>query len=232
MPRWKRSTDITCALLALPILAVGALVMMTVTKLVSRGPVFFRQERVGLQGRRFTILKFRTMQVAADPTIHLDHMKQLMAANTPMAKLDGQRDPRLIPGGWMLRASGLDELPQVINVLRGEMSVVGPRPCLPGEFEQAQPAQRERVNAVPGLTGLWQVSGKNRTTFEEMIRLDVHYARNVALPLDIKIILLTPVALLRQIGDTRRQRQPAVRAVAVEKSDPVAVAPIAGARVS
>jgi len=232
MPRWKRSTDIACSLFALPVLAVGALVMMTVTKLLSRGPIFFRQERVGLQGRRFTILKFRTMKVAADPEIHLNHMRQLMSANTPMAKLDGQRDPRLIPGGWLLRASGLDELPQVINVLRGEMSLVGPRPCLPAEFEQARPAQRERVNAVPGLTGLWQVSGKNRTTFEEMIRLDVHYARNVALPLDLKIILLTPIALLRQIGDTQRQRQPATRVVAAPKSDPVAVAPIVAARVS
>lgn len=232
MPRWKRGTDIACGLLALPVLALGALAMMTVTKLVSRGPLFFRQERVGLQGRRFTILKFRTMKVAADPTIHLNHMRQLMSANTPMAKLDGQRDPRLIPGGWLLRASGLDELPQLINVLRGEMSLVGPRPCLPAEFEQAQPAQRERVSAVPGLTGLWQVSGKNRTTFEEMVRLDVHYARNVALPLDFKIILLTPIALLRQIGDTRRQRQPATRVVAAPKSGHVAVAPIVAARVS
>lgn len=231
MPRWKRGTDLTCALLALPVLAVGTLVMLTVTTLVSRGPIFFRQERVGLQGRRFTLLKFRTMKVAADPAIHLDHMKQLMSTNTPMTKLDGQRDPRLIPGGWWLRASGLDELPQVINVLRGEMSVVGPRPSLPAEFEQAQPAQRERVNAVPGLTGLWQVSGKNRTTFDEMIRLDVHYARHVALPLDFKIMLLTPVALLRQISDTRRERRPPARGASAPQSNPVAVAPIAGAPV-
>jgi lipopolysaccharide/colanic/teichoic acid biosynthesis glycosyltransferase len=124
-----------------------------------------------------------------------------------MVKMDARGDSRLIPGGWLIRASGLDELPQIINVLRGEMSLIGPRPCVPYEFEKYLPWQRERFNAVPGLTGLWQVSGKNRTTFEEMIRLDIQYSRNVSLWMDLKIILLTVPALLVQISDTVRGKK-------------------------
>jgi lipopolysaccharide/colanic/teichoic acid biosynthesis glycosyltransferase len=112
----------------------------------------------------------------------------------------------LIPGGWLLRASGLDELPQLLNVLNGDMSLVGPRPCLPYEYENYSPWQKERFNSTPGLTGLWQVSGKNRTTFEEMIRLDHAYTENLSLWLDAKIILLTVPALLLQIGDVRSAR--------------------------
>ncbi|HET7537852.1 MAG TPA: sugar transferase, partial [Candidatus Didemnitutus sp.] len=201
MPTWKRSLDIFCAVLALPALALGVLAMTVVNRLFAPGPVFFRQERVGFRGRRFKILKFRTMVVNADTTIHQRHFKELIGSNAPMAKLDTQRDARLIPGGWLLRASGLDELPQLINVLAGDMSLVGPRPCLPGEHDQFQPAQRDRVNVVPGLTGLWQVSGKNRLTFEEMMRLDIRYAGRVSFMLDLKIILLTPWALLVQIHD-------------------------------
>src|SRR5215475_14659707 len=104
-----------------------------------------------------------------------------------MVKLDAQSDPRLVPFGTVLRASGLDELPQLFNVLRGEMSIVGPRPCIPYEYELYQPAQRARFDAVPGLTGLWQVSGKNRTTFEEMVRLDIEYSQNLTLWSDLKI---------------------------------------------
>jgi lipopolysaccharide/colanic/teichoic acid biosynthesis glycosyltransferase len=207
LPAWKRGIDIFCCLLALPVLGFWVLLMTVVTWLVSPGPIFFRQERVGFRGRRFKIFKFRTMMVGADTTFHQNHFKQLMDFHAPMVKLDAQRDARLIPGSWILRASGMDELPQLINVLGGDMSLVGPRPCIPSEFEQYLPAQRERVNAVPGLTGLWQVSGKNRTTFEEMIRLDIHYARHVSLLLDLKIILLTPWALVVQICDTRMRRK-------------------------
>lgn len=207
VPPWMRGIDITCCLLALPALILSTIVMTAVIRLVSPGPLFYRQERVGFRGRRFKIVKFRTMKVAADPTVHEKHFTQLMDSNTPMVKLDAQRDARLIPGAWMLRASGMDELPQIINVLRGEMSLVGPRPCVPGEFEKYLPSHRERVNAVPGLTGLWQVSGKNRTTFEEMMRLDIHYVRNISPQLYFKIILLTPWALAVQVCDTRRIRK-------------------------
>ncbi len=212
MPVWKRGLDLLGCLLALPVLGWWVLLMTAVTRLVSPGPVFFRQERVGFRGCRFKLLKFRTMTVGADTAPHQNHFKRLVDSNAPMVKLDAQRDARLIPGGWVLRASGLDELPQLINVLRGDMSLVGPRPSTPGEFAQFRPEQRERVNAVPGLTGLWQVSGKNRTTFEEMIRLDIRYARQVSLPLDLKIMLLTPWALVVQIIDTLQRRNSAVRA--------------------
>ena len=215
MPFWKRVIDITCSLIAMPVLGICALFMAIVTKLVSPGPLFFKQERIGFQGRRFKIYKFRTMYVSADTGVHQSYFKDLMQTNAPMTKLDAKGDSRLIPGGWLLRASGLDELPQLINVLRGEMSLVGPRPCIPGEFEQYLPWQRERVNATPGLTGLWQVSGKNRTTFDEMIRLDIKYTRNISPGQDIRIILSTTPALLQQIGDTlqKRKTSPSARPV-------------------
>jgi lipopolysaccharide/colanic/teichoic acid biosynthesis glycosyltransferase len=207
MPAWKRGFDLVLCAMALPLLLLCTLFMMIVTRLVSPGPVFFRQERVGHRGDRFRIYKFRTMFVGAETKSHQDHFKDLMQSNAPMVKLDSRGDARLIPGGWLLRAAGLDELPQIINVLRGEMSVVGPRPCIPAEYEDYLPHQYERFNAVPGLTGLWQVSGKNRTTLEEMLRLDVHYTRHASVGMDLKIILLTVPTLIAQIGDTRRQRQ-------------------------
>jgi lipopolysaccharide/colanic/teichoic acid biosynthesis glycosyltransferase len=207
LPAWKRAADVACSIAALPVLGWCTLVMALVTKLVSPGPVFFRQERSGYRGRRFKIYKFRTMMVNADPTVHQKHLTELMGSNAPMMKLDGGADRRLIPGGWILRASGLDELPQIINVLRGEMSLIGPRPCVPYEYEQYQPWQRARFDAMPGLTGLWQVSGKNRTTFGEMVRLDIRYARHFSFWLDVKIILLTVPALVGQFLETRHRRK-------------------------
>lgn len=129
-----------------------------------------------------------------------------------MQKMDARSDSRLIPGGWLLRASGIDELPQIINVLRGEMSLVGPRPCLAYEYEEYTPRQRMRFKSVPGLTGLWQVSGKNRTTFEQMVWLDIRYGERLSLWADLKIILMTVPALLQQVVDTRRARRPATEA--------------------
>jgi lipopolysaccharide/colanic/teichoic acid biosynthesis glycosyltransferase len=207
LPFWKRFIDLACCAVALPVLALCTLIMVIVTKCVSPGPVFFRQERIGHLGRRFKIYKFRTMRVGADTSVHQSHYKDLIGTNAPMAKLDASGDARLIPGAWLLRASGLDELPQFINVLRGEMSLVGPRPCIPFEYQQYKPAQRKRCNAMPGLTGLWQVSGKNRTTFEQMIRFDIQYAQDVSLWLDLKIIFLTAPSLLVQIYDTRVARR-------------------------
>jgi lipopolysaccharide/colanic/teichoic acid biosynthesis glycosyltransferase len=120
-----------------------------------------------------------------------------------MIKLDAT-DPRLILGGRFLRAVGLDELPQIFNVLKGEMSLVGPRPCTVGEFERYAPEQRARVNALPGMTGLWQVNGKNQTTFREMIEMDIFYSRNISFSLDLKIILRTLPAILGQLSDAAR----------------------------
>lgn len=219
MSSWNRALDIFCCLLALPLLSLLALVMALFTSLVSPGPVFFRQERVGFQGRRFKIFKFRTMTIGANLAVHQNHMQHLITSNVPMVKLDSLNDSRLIPGGWILRASGLDELPQIINILRGEMSLVGPRPCIQSEFEQFLPWQRERVNAVPGLTGLWQVSGKNRTTFDEMIRLDIQYVRQSSLSLNIKIIALTPWAMMVQFYDTKLGRKTVMPQTSVSTSD-------------
>lgn len=206
MPPWKRAVDLVCCLIGLPVLAVCTLIMTLVTSITSPGPVFFTQERVGLRGRRFLLYKFRTMKVGADSRSHQAHLNNLIHSNAPMMKLDAKGDRRMIPGAWILRASGFDELPQLINVLKGEMSLIGPRPCIPYEYEEFTPGQRARFNAVPGLTGLWQVSGKNRTTFDEMIRLDVHYATHLSPWLDLKILLRTPWALLIQVFDSKRRR--------------------------
>lgn len=207
MPGFKRVIDVSFCLLALPFLAFITLIFAIIMRFVSPGPVFFLQERVGYMGRRFKIYKFRTMKVAADTTVHQHYFSQLIGSNAPMKKMDSMGDSRLIPGGWLLRACGLDELPQLINVLHGDMSLVGPRPCLPGEYAQYTAEQRKRFMATPGLTGLWQVSGKNRTTFEEMIRLDIQYAEKRNIRMDLYIICITIPALLQQIADTRSSRK-------------------------
>ena len=179
--------------------------MTIVHQLGSPGPVFFRQERIGRKGRIFRIYKFRTMRVGADTASHQAYMARLIGSTEPMVKMDASGDSRLIPGGWILRATGLDELPQLINVLRGEMSLVGPRPCVPYEYEKYLPWQLRRFNATPGLTGLWQISGKNRTTFDEMIRFDIEYSEKQSLWLDLKIILLTAPALPAEVRDTENR---------------------------
>lgn len=211
--QWKRTLDVTLILLALPFLIPLALFIAILIRSVSEGPILFRQERVGLRGRRFMCFKFRTMFVNAETTTHQGHLQQLMNSNVPMTKMDSKGDPRIIPFGLLLRASGLDELPQLINVLRGEMSLVGPRPCLPYEYERYLPWQKERFNTVPGLTGLWQVSGKNKTTFAEMIQLDIKYAKGKTFWWDVKIILMTVPALAIQMLESRLARKPSVRPV-------------------
>ena len=203
LPPWKRALDFAIILALSPglVLIGGAVALVVVCG--SRGPVFFRQRRVGYKGREFTCFKFRTMHVNVETDSHRGHTAQLIKSEAPMTKLDAKRDPRLIPLASALRATGLDELPQLINVLRGEMSVVGPRPCLPYEYDLYEPWQKRRFDAVPGLTGLWQVSGKNRTTFSQMIRLDIEYSQRKSLGLDLLIIVKTLPALWRQCLDMR-----------------------------
>jgi lipopolysaccharide/colanic/teichoic acid biosynthesis glycosyltransferase len=207
VPHWKRTLDIFIILMSLPLVIPLALVVAALIRSVSAGPVLFRQERVGYLGRRFMCFKFRTMFVGVDEATHQGHLCDLMTSNTPMTKMDSKGDPRIIPFGLLLRSSGLDELPQLINVLWGDMSLVGPRPCLPYEYEKYLPWQKERFATLPGLTGLWQVSGKNRTTFVEMIELDIKYGRKKNLWLDLKIILQTIPALIIQMLDTRRTKR-------------------------
>jgi exopolysaccharide production protein ExoY len=198
IPSWKRPLDIALIVLFSPFLFPTLALIAVGIKVVSRGPVFFRQERIGLGCRRFECLKFRSMQVNTQTVSHQDHFKELVRTAVPMTKLDNLGDPRLIPLGALLRATGLDELPQVINVLCGEMSLVGPRPCTPYELPHYQAPQRERFDALPGVTGLWQVSGKNNTTFEEMIALDIRYKRRPSLWLDLVILMKTPAVIIGQ----------------------------------
>lgn len=176
--------------------------LIVLVKLVSpRGPVFFRQERVGFRGRTFMCYKFRSMKPDADTIVHQQYFAHLLKSGRPMTKMDDRGDPRLIPLGWLLRASGLDELPQIINVIKGEMSLVGPRPCTVNEFKHYLAWQRERFNTLPGLTGLWQVKGKNKTTFVQMIQLDIEYARRKTLSMDMEIMART----FRVLWDQTRQ---------------------------
>jgi len=212
-PLWKRILDVVFVVLAFPVLLPLMVLIGIFIRIVSTGPVLFKQERIGYLGEKFFCYKFRSMHVNADTGIHQGHLDRLMNSDAPMIKMDSSGDPRIIRFGRLLRSSGLDELPQIINVLRGEMSLVGPRPCVSYEYEKYLPWQRERFNTVPGLTGLWQVSGKNKTTFTEMIQLDIRYARSKTLWLDLKIILMTIPTLLVQVWETRVQSKLAGRAV-------------------
>ena len=200
IPFWKRPLDVFLVVIFLPIFLPVALVIVLGILIVSPGSVFYHQERVGYRGRRFKCWKFRSMKIgAADlECVHEQHSTDLMHTSQPWRKMD-KEDPRVIPLGRLLRASGLDELPQLFNILRGDMSVVGPRPCTPYEYDRYLPWQMERFECLPGLTGLWQVSGKNRTTFVEMVLLDIHYVRRSSVPMDLRIILNTLPALLEEI---------------------------------
>jgi len=208
IPVWKRGIDIVGSLLALPTLGLIMLVVAVIMKLRSPGPVLFRQVRVGVGGRHFMCYKIRTMLVSADPAAHETHLARLIAENLPLVKMDTEGDKRLIPVGWLLRASGLDELAQVLNVLKGDMTLVGPRPCVPFEYPQFLPEARARFNVLPGLTGLWQVSGKNKTTFNEMIALDLEYVRRISLASDLWIMLRTIPTLFGLVADARRRFRP------------------------
>jgi lipopolysaccharide/colanic/teichoic acid biosynthesis glycosyltransferase len=207
IPLWKRLVDLTCIFLALPLLGPIMLVIGAGIKLVSRGPVLFKQQRVGYRGQRFTCLKFRTMECDAGVAVHENYYHHLMRSDLPMTKMDLMGDPRLIPFGSVLRSTGLDELPQILNVLRGEMSLVGPRPCTPFEYDNYLPWHKKRFNACPGLTGLWQVSGKNKTTFTEMINLDIRYAQQQSLTLDFSIMIRTVPTLVSQLKELLEKRK-------------------------
>ena len=207
VPAWKRVLDVGCVIMAMPLLLPLMVAIAAVIKCASPGPVLFLQERVGLRGRRFICFKFRTMRINADAGVHQRYLVELIQSDKPMVKMDAKCDPRLIPCGSVLRATGLDELPQILNVLGGQMSLVGPRPCLPYEYENYEPGHKRRFDTLPGLTGLWQVSGKNKTTFSEMIALDVRYAREKSVWMDFKIMARTIPALVAQVRDMRRRRK-------------------------
>jgi len=207
VPGWKTGLDITCILLSLPLWMPLIILLILVTRIASPGPIFYRQKRVGLGGRHFFIWKFRTMKLSAETQTHERYLENLMRVDCPTTKLDAYGDPRLAPFGRVLRASGLDELPQIFNVLHGEMSLVGPRPCTPNEFDHYEPWQRQRVNCLPGLPGYWQVNGKNKTTFREMIAMDLFYLKNMSILLDLKIMLRTGTAIAGQLSESSHAPQ-------------------------
>jgi len=200
----KRAMDILGSVLALVLCSPLFIIISLAIKLTSKGPILFRQERVGQNGVRFTFLKFRSMKFVSDPGIHRDYVKRFIAGEIGPAQSGDNRnvvykiqnDPRVTRVGKFLRKTSLDELPQFINVLKGEMSLVGPRPPIPYEIELYQAWHLGRVAEVkPGITGLWQVNGRSKSTFDEMVRLDLRYARMWSPWMDIKILLKTPRAV-------------------------------------
>jgi lipopolysaccharide/colanic/teichoic acid biosynthesis glycosyltransferase len=197
MPVWKRAMDILGSGLGLVLLFPLLLSIAILIKIVSPGPVFYKGERVGYFGKPFKCWKFRTMHAGSHTSAHEHHVIELMKSDNAFGKLDNE-DLRIIPFGILLRKTGLDELPQLINVLRGEMSLVGPRPELPYSVQHYTQWQKRRFDAVPGLTGLWQVNGKNRTTFKRMIRWDINYIQRRSFWLDFKVLLKTVPAIVMQ----------------------------------
>lgn len=204
----KRASDIVISLAAVILTAPVWMIVAVLIKLDSRGPIFFRQERVGMDGRIFLCYKFRTMKSDADEAIHREAYRKNIEGDREANAGDEtnpvfgkvKNDPRITRVGKYLRRSSLDELPQFLNVIRGEMSVVGARPPIPYEVEDYDLKHRRRLDMKPGITGLWQVSGRNRLSFEEMVKIDLYYIENWSLWLDLKIILLTLPAVLRGDG--------------------------------
>ena len=201
MPFWKRCLDILGSITALIIFSPFFILIPLIIKIVSPGPVFFKQERVGQGGMTFSFLKFRTMKVNNDSTSHQNYLNELIKSDRPMTKLDKEQDSRIIPFGKFIRKACIDELPQLINVLKGDMSLTGPRPCLPYEAEEYLKWYNYRFDIKPGMTGLWQVSGKNNLTFKEMIRLDIMYSEKMNLWLDLWILIQTFPTVLSSILD-------------------------------
>jgi lipopolysaccharide/colanic/teichoic acid biosynthesis glycosyltransferase len=206
VPVWKRSLDIVGSSLLLIGLSPVFLLLAIYIKVVSPGPAFFKQTRVGYKGIPFTFWKFRTMKCSNDQSLHGNYAKSFIRdGDTPMEKLDS-RDPRIIPGGKAIRKSCMDELPQLWNVLRGEMSLVGPRPCIPYEAMEYLRWHTHRFDVLPGLSGLWQVSGKSKLTFKQMVRLDIEYCSNITLWGDLKILIRTPFAIIKMVFESIANR--------------------------
>jgi lipopolysaccharide/colanic/teichoic acid biosynthesis glycosyltransferase len=200
----RRTLDVSVAgtvlLLMVPVIALAAIAV----RLSSPGPVLFRQRRLGRHMEPFTVLKFRTMRADADSALHRDYVRSLIGTQPPEDAPDNLYklviDPRVTRVGRFLRSWSLDEVPQLWNVLRGEMSLVGPRPVIEYEVEQYPDWYLRRFAVKPGLTGLWQVSGRNEKTYEEMVRYDIEYAERRSLWLDLRILARTALVVMRRQG--------------------------------
>ena len=205
LPLWKRVMDVVGALFGLVVLSPILLLIALIIKITSPGPVFYKQQRIGHFGKVFIMWKFRTMRVDIDTFQHQQHITNLVNSQRPMAKLANDSQTTLF--GNALRISCLDELPQLINVLCGDMSLVGPRPDVTYTHQYYTHWRTERFHAVPGMTGLWQVNGKNKISFDEMIRLDITYVRQMTFWLDLKIILKTLPVIITQVKDILLERK-------------------------
>jgi len=199
----KRLFDISISLIVLVIASPLMLLTALMIKLTSPGPIFFKQQRVGFMGKVFTMYKFRTMEVKTDSGIHQEYVTDLFSSDRPMVKIDNCH--RLIPFGQIIRRLFIDELPQLFNVILGQMSLVGPRPAIPYEVQAYQDWHMGRLLTLPGMTGLWQVSGKNRLTFNEMVRLDIQYAHECSFLTDMKILISTPIAIISEVRNKQNQ---------------------------
>ncbi len=201
-----RSVDIVFSLAGLILVSPMFLTMAVLIKCTSKGPVLFKQRRVGKFGREFSYLKFRSMYTNTDSAIHEKYVRQLIEQKNQASSGTGDtkpvfkivNDPRITRIGHFLRKSSLDELPQFINVLRGEMSLVGPRPPILYEWACYKAWHRQRMEVTPGITGLWQIDDRDRMTFDEMVHLDLEYARKRSFWLYLKTIIATPKAVLRK----------------------------------
>lgn len=203
----KRAVDVALAGLLLVLASPLLLAIALAIKLDSGGPVLLRQTRIGRRGRRFTCYKFRTMVPNASPELHRQYMISFIHNRLPASGEEARdarvfklvNDPRITRVGRILRSTSLDELPQLLNVLRGDMSLVGPRPALQYEVDEYEAWHRGRLDLLPGITGWWQVYGRSGVSFDQMVRMDLEYIARQSLALDIKLILLTvPVVLLRK----------------------------------
>ncbi len=205
IPAWKRAMDIIGAMIGILLFSPLLLIYAVFIKIACPGPVFFKQERVGYGGKLFSMIKLRTMENDTDSSIHRQHMQEIIKSD------DGKNhskviskppyDSKVFPFGEILRTSAIDELPQLYNVLIGDMSLIGPRPPIPYEVDEYKHWYSGRFDTVPGMTGLWQVCGKNKLPFTEMVRLDIRYIQSHSFWLDLKILLLTPQAIISQIRD-------------------------------
>jgi len=214
-PAWKRALDVILVVLTAPVsLLLGAAIGLVI-KLGSRGPVFFRQERVGHQGRSFYMVKFRTMKAGADTSTHRQHLQELIGSEAPMTKLDAKGDKRVVPFGAILRATGLDELPQLLNVLRGEMSLVGPRPDLPEYLDALPAARRQLLHLKPGITSIATLRFRNEeellstvpaeslidyyiaNVLPQKANMEIDYASQASLVSDLAVLLRTVGAIFQ-----------------------------------
>lgn len=211
---WKQAPYFTLLKPALDYFVAAILLLLTSPlflifaigiKMHSAGPVFYYQKRIGKDGKPFRMIKFRSMQVDADTSLHKQYVQSLIKQNTRprdlgKANLKLETDPRITGLGKVLRSFGLDELPQLINVLRGEMSMVGPRPSLDYELEVYEEWHKQRLSVLPGITGVWQVTAHNSVPFNEMVQIDLDYIQKANLWLDLKVMLLTPIEMLKKKG--------------------------------